>query len=231
MVYALWSVWNHILFPPRIRYTDKRAKKLMRGPCILIANHTAHTDGYYLPQILPGKHPYTYVTRKWYDKPRLHWMFSRLHYIPVNLADLDTEWLARGSEVLARGGRVIFFPEGKLVPQGGPDEFHPGFLMLAKKAGVPVIPVALCGEYRHFHRKQVLVGMPLELNLNERGRPSLIFRREAEKCRAVMAQMLGVPLPELTETKAPALAGASRQLSSYDGEPEPPLPERGSLPT
>lgn len=203
LVYAVWSLWNRILFPPKIKYLSPAAKQAMKQPCILIANHTAHTDGYYLPQMLPGKLPYTYVTRKWYDKPGLHWMFSRLPYIPVNLQEMDTTWLGAGAEVLKRGGRVILFPEGKLVTDGSLGEFHPGFLMLAKQTGAPVIPIALCGGYRKFRRKTLLVGMPLELKLNESGRPSVILRREAAVCRTALTRMLDMrEAPAVSESKS-----------------------------
>ena len=95
IVYFFWGLWNRILYPPRIRFADRETKRLFRKtPAILIANHTAHTDGYYLPQTLGKRRLYTYVTRKWYDKRSIHWLFTRLPYIPVDLTGLDTEWLA-----------------------------------------------------------------------------------------------------------------------------------------
>ena len=69
IVYFFWGLWNRILYPPRIRFADRETRRLFRKtPAILIANHTAHTDGYYLPQTLKKRKLYTYVTRKWYDK-------------------------------------------------------------------------------------------------------------------------------------------------------------------
>ncbi len=202
LTYFIWSVWNHIFYMPRIKYASRKAKKLMkRTPCILIANHTAHADGYFLPQALPKRRLYTYVTRKWYDKPKLNWMFSRLKYIPIDLTSMDTEWLARGEKVLADGGSILIFPEGKLCEVGTLGEFHPGALMLAKKTGVPVIPVALIGEYRPFRPKRMIVGEPIPLNLDERGRPSVILRRESEKCREVLREMLEIPADTVTEVE------------------------------
>lgn len=204
IVYFFWGLWNRILYPPRIRFADRETKHLFRKtPAILIANHTAHTDGYYLPQTLKKRRLYTYVTRKWYDKRGIHWLFTRLRYIPIDLMGLDTEWLSRGEAVLAKGGSILIFPEGKLNPSGSLAPFHPGALMLARKTGVPVIPVALVGDYRRFHRKTVLIGAPLALDLARRGRPSLILREETEKCRRALASMLQLPVPLSAEYPAP----------------------------
>ncbi len=197
LIYLTWTFWNRFYYLPRVKFASRDVKRLLkRTPCILIANHTAHADGYFLPQVLPGRRLYTYVTRKWYDKPKLNWMFSNLRYLPIDLTSMDTEWLARGEEVIAKGGSILIFPEGKLGEIGSLGEFHPGALMLARKCGVPVVPVALPGDYHAFCRKRVLVGEPVPLSLNDRGRPSLILRRESEKCHRVICDMLGI-LPSL----------------------------------
>ena len=226
IVYFFWGLWNRILYPPRIRFADRETKRLFRKtPAILIANHTAHTDGYYLPQTLGKRKLYTYVTRKWYDKRSIHWLFTRLPYIPVDLTGLDTEWLARGESVLRSGGSILIFPEGKLNACGTLGAFHPGALMLARKTGVPVIPVALVGEYRRFRRKTVLIGAPLALDLARRGRPSLILREETEKCRLALASMLGIPAPlPAADEKAPvgvAAKAAGADAEAVSGAPVP----------
>ncbi len=201
LMFFIWKWWNHFYYLPQVKYASREVKRLMkRSPCILIANHTAHADGYFLPQIMPIRRLHTYVTRKWYDKPKLNWMFANARYIPIDLASMDTEWLARGEAILARGESILIFPEGKLGEIGSLGEFHPGALMLAKKTGVPVIPVALYDDYHAFCRKRVLVGDPISLSLTERGRPSVLLRRESEKCRAVLAEMLGI------DEKAPTVA-------------------------
>ena len=193
-VYIVWGLIMRIIYPPKIEYADAETKALLKkSPCIIIANHTEHTDGYYLPQVLPGKKLYTYVTRKWYDKSKLNWLFCRLRYIPINLADMDTEWLERGKTVIENGQSVLLFPEGKLTKDGTLSEFHPGFLMLARQTDAPIIPVALVGRYKKFRRKKIIVGNPIETDLHSKGRPSVILREQAAYCHSVVSEMLGIP--------------------------------------
>ncbi len=201
LAYFFWMLLNRILYPPRIVYPSKEVKRMIKHiPCILIANHTDHADGYYIPQMMPRRKLYTYVTRKWYDKPKLHWLFVHLKYIPVDLKELDTEWLEHGKKILTGGGSVLIFPEGKLNPVGTLGEFQPGALMLARAADVPVIPLAIPGEYRRFRRKTIYVGEPISLKLHERGRLGVILRRESAVCRETIAAMLGIDLATLDAT-------------------------------
>ncbi len=194
LMFFIWKYWNRFYYLTQVKYASRDVKKLIKKtPCILIANHTAHADGYVLPHALPARRLYTYVTRKWYDKPKLNWMFANAKYVPIDLTSMNTDWLERGEDLLARGNSVLIFPEGKLGEVGSLGEFHPGALMLAKKTGVPVIPVALFGDYHAFCRKRILVGDPLSLSLNDRGRPSVILRRETEKCHTAMREMLNLP--------------------------------------
>ena len=197
-VYMIWGLAMRVIYPPKIEYRDESTKRLLKEEkCIIIANHTEHTDGYYIPQVLPSKKMYTYVTRKWYDKKKLNWLFRRLRYIPINLAEMDTEWLDKGKRVLDGGNSVMIFPEGKLSKNGRLDAFHPGFLMLARQTDVPIVPIVLLGKYKKFRRKRIIVGSPIETDLHEKGRPSVILRRQADLCHGIMAEMLGMPEVEM----------------------------------
>ncbi len=217
LIYATWGLWNRFFYLPRVRFASREVKRLVkRTPCILIANHTDHADGYFVPQVLPIKKLYTYVTRKWYDKPKLNWMFSNLKYIPIDLTSMDTEWLQKGLEVIEGGGSILIFPEGRLGEVGSLGEFHPGALMLARKANVPVVPVALPGDYHFFCGKRVLVGEPIALSLNDKGRPSVILRREGKRCHDVLASMLGIE-------EQPALPVSEQATETHEDAPVPAL--------
>ncbi len=211
LINIIWSIWNRLFYLPRVKYASKEVKKfLKKEPCIIIANHTAHADGYLLPQVLPGKNLHTYITRRWYDKPKLKWIFSNLKYIPIDPTSLDTTWLARGEEVIKAGGSILIFPEGKLGKVGSLEAFHPGALMLARRCNVPVVPVALHGDYHAFCRKRIEVGEPITLELNTPGRPNIILQREMNKCRTALSDMLGIEeaKPEVIPAPAPSVVGA-----------------------
>ena len=130
------------------------------------------------------------VTTKWYDKKMLHTFFTHLRYIPINLKEMDNSWMDRAVEAIKRGESVLIFPEGKLSKDGKLSEFQPGFLMLARLTDAPVIPLAISGGYRKFHRQSVVVGSVNTFDVHAKGRPSVILREGAASCQRQLEDML-----------------------------------------
>ena len=81
------------------------------------------------------------------------------------------------------GCPIYIFPEGHTSHTGVMDEFKPGFLMLARQAQAQVVPVVIDGEFKAFHRMHIIVGKPVEMDLNEEGRPSVVLKKYAGVCR------------------------------------------------
>ena len=93
-------------------------------------------------------------------------------------------------EAIKRGESVLIFPEGKLSKDGKLSEFQPGFLMLARLTDAPVIPLAISGGYRKFHRQSVVVGSVNTFDVHAKGRPSVILREGAAGCQRQLEDML-----------------------------------------
>ena len=96
----------------------------------------------------------------------------------------------RAVEAIKRGESVLIFPEGKLSKDGKLSEFQPGFLMLARLTDAPVIPLAISGGYRKFHRQSVVVGSVNIFDVHAKGRPSVILREGAASCQRQLEDML-----------------------------------------
>ena len=191
-IYYVWALGTHMMFFPKVTWKDKSVKKLLDGPCILVANHTHHNDGSFIPHVFWGHRIYTLVMTKWYDNPKLHVFFSHLPYLPINLYDADTSWIEGVKDVLKKGKPVLIFPEGKLNFEPELAEFLPGFLMPARQLDfeVPVIPMCIRGGYKLFHQEEIIVGTPLEFDVHQKGRPSLVLKEGAEMCRQTIQGML-----------------------------------------
>jgi 1-acyl-sn-glycerol-3-phosphate acyltransferase len=55
---------------------------------------------------------------------------------------------------LKRGEMVLLFPEGTRTPDGEVHPMKPGFCTIARRAGVPLIPVALDGSFEAWPRQR-----------------------------------------------------------------------------
>lgn len=191
VIFCGWCIWNHICYMPRLIWESKEAKNTLKnGGNILIANHTSHKDGSFLPQVLGIDKTAVLVTRKWYDKKGINLFFKALNYIPINLEETDTEWEEKAKTALEKGMNVLIFPEGKLSLDGTLQDFLPGFLILARHTGAKVIPLAVSGGYQMFKRETVKIGNPIDFDASQKGRPSVILKKGAEICKDTIKNMM-----------------------------------------
>lgn len=178
-----------IIYRPKITYTDENAKKAMHSPCIFVCNHTSHKDGLLISRLLLKYKTYTFVARDWYDKPRLKPLFSSLNFLPIDRNDMDTAWLDSGLNKLKEGKTILIFPEGKTSKTGVMNKFHPGFLYIAKRANIPIIPMCLICDYKPFHRQRLIVGSVYSPDLSVKGRPSVILSGYADECKSLIEKL------------------------------------------
>lgn len=187
LAFAIANGVIRVMYPPKLTWEDKKAtKEALRHPCVLYSNHTSHVDGFYLTRLLGRYKVHTFVAKDWYDKKKINWLFRNLPYIPMNRQEMDTSWLSMGLETIEKGCPVYIFPEGHTSKTGEMDEFKPGFLMLARQAKASVVPVCIDGTFRLFHPMHIIIGKPVELDLNEEGRPSVVLKKCAKTCRSTI---------------------------------------------
>ena len=208
-VFFVWGCFMRILFPTRLVYEDPSVKPLLRQGVLLIANHQSHMDGFFIPQRLSRSKMYVLVTRKWYDKPKLNFLFRNLRYIPIDLTAPDPTWLTAVEQRLRDGSPVLIFPEGKLQTGDTLAPFHSGFLLPARHLDVPVIPMALDGSYRPFRRQTLRIGVPLALDLHAQGRMSSVLKASTILCEERIAAMAGKHPPVHALPSSDAEQGAA----------------------
>jgi 1-acyl-sn-glycerol-3-phosphate acyltransferase len=128
-----------------------RRVRSVRGPFVLVANHTSHVDGPLLALSLPwtqGRLLSTGVaTDYWFD----HWhrrIFVRwmLNAFPIDRGG-SRKHAGTSRRLLRSGVPILVFPEGGRQRTGRMTSFNPGGAALAISVGVPVIPAAIIGGY------------------------------------------------------------------------------------
>ncbi len=133
---ALPCIWlGRLLY----RVRSSGAERLPEGGALLVANHLSYVDVLVLQMACPR--PICFVGHEVLLK---HWFFRLVfrltHTIPVSPENaLDT--MRRVSKALQAGELVLLFPEGAISRTGQLMKLERGYELMAKKAGVPVVPV------------------------------------------------------------------------------------------
>ena len=125
--------------------------KKPEGPVLFISNHMSTLETMILPCIIAPHKELTFVVKESLIKHPLFKdvMLSR-NPIVVGRSDprRDLEAVMNGgAELLAKGTSIVIFPQSTRNLEFKPEEFNSLGVKLAKKAGVPVVPIALKTDF------------------------------------------------------------------------------------
>jgi 1-acyl-sn-glycerol-3-phosphate acyltransferase len=117
------------------------------GPCVFIGNHMSTLETFVLPIIISTYRESTFVVKQsLVEYPVFKYVMRSRDPITVgrsNARDDLKAVLDGGTERLKAGTSIIIFPQTTRTPAFDPEAFNTIGVKLAKKAGVPVVPVAL----------------------------------------------------------------------------------------
>lgn len=115
-----------------------------KGPYIIAANHLSWTDIPLMPAYLSTQ--VIYLAKEELFLGKFGWLVRFLGAIPVKRGEADRQLLRAADDLLKRGKILVIFPEGHRSDNHQMIRAHAGMGMIALRAGVPVIPVAICGS-------------------------------------------------------------------------------------
>lgn len=119
------------------------------GGVLLASNHLSLADPPVVGVASPRELHYM-AKRELFDIPIFRRLITTLNAFPISRG-YGREALERALDVLRRGKALLVFPEGTRSRDGRLGPPKPGVGMLAVRAGVPVVPVALSGT-KHLGR-------------------------------------------------------------------------------
>lgn len=115
---ALENACEVVLWPLyRIHAHGPGARQIpMRGPVLLVANHSSYLDPFWVAKILPRKVT-PMMTSVFYDLPIIRWLMVHVVgaiRVPYATFRREAPELREAGEVLQRSGCLLVFPEGML---------------------------------------------------------------------------------------------------------------------
>ncbi len=175
-----------------------------QGGVLLCPNHVCDLDPPTIGAAVP-RLAWFMAKSELFEMRFFSWLLPALHAFPIKRDSADRMALTRAEALLKAGEAVVIFPEGGGNEEGTLQPLHPGALLVALRAKVPIVPVALFNTNKALpygavklqkspEPITVVFGEPLDLSdlYGKKGAVDEATRRLTER----LAQMLGQPIPE-----------------------------------
>ena len=147
--FSMLSIYEECGASIRIRGADRVHRH--QGPVVYAANHMSMAETVLLPCILLSFGPLTVVVKRSLLRyPAFGPILRNLSAIGVTRSNPREDFrivMEEGAERLARGISVLVFPQSRRNAVFDRSAFNTIAVKLAKRAGVPVIPVALRTDF------------------------------------------------------------------------------------
>jgi len=131
------------------------AKVPQEGGILLAANHASFLDPLFIGTACPRQ--VRFMARdSLFRRPGLGGLIAAVGAFPVKRDGVSVDAFRKALELLDAGRVVLVFPEGTRSYDGSVGPFKTGISMLAERAGVPVVPVAVAGSWRAWPRNRAL---------------------------------------------------------------------------
>jgi 1-acyl-sn-glycerol-3-phosphate acyltransferase len=125
------------------------------GGLIVLSTHQSHLDPLLLGLACDRRLSSLARSSLYRFKP-FGFVITALDAVPINREASTVQAMKTVIERLKNGGAVIIFPEGARTWDGHVGELKAGFGLIAKKARVPIVPVAIVGAYECWPRTRLL---------------------------------------------------------------------------
>ncbi len=116
------------------------------GGAIICANHQSHLDPP-LVGMAPSRHCIYLARKSLFKNPVFGFIISMLDAIPLNRDGMGIEGIKATLRKLKAGETVVMFPEGTRTKTGEMQTLKSGFITLARRAKVPLVPCGFVGAY------------------------------------------------------------------------------------
>jgi 1-acyl-sn-glycerol-3-phosphate acyltransferase len=161
-----WAGLKGLLFFVRavgVRVRVKGAERIPKGVCLFAANHTSAADAPAVIGAIPRRIA-VLLKESLFNWPIVGQAFRSVNFVPVNRSHRESAIASveKASEAMKRGQSFLIYPEGTRSPDGRLQEFKKGAVVMAIKAGVPIVPM-VCSGAHHIMEKRSLVIHPGEI--------------------------------------------------------------------
>ena len=137
------------------------------GGLLVCCNHQSHFDPVLVGLALDRRLNFLARDTLFAFAP-FRWLIQSLDAIPIDREGLGLAGIKETLRRLKRGEGVLIFPEGTRTADGRIAPLKPGFIALARRGKVSLLPMAIDGAYDAWPRRQRLpTAAPIRIEVGE----------------------------------------------------------------
>ena len=154
-----WAGVRGVMFFVRavgVRVRIVGTERIPSGTCLFIANHTSTVDAPAVVAAIPRRIAIL-LKQSLFRYPIVGQAFRLAHFIPVDRSKQESAIasLEKAIEAMRGGQSFLIYPEGTRSPDGRLQEFKKGAVVMAIKAGAPIVPIACSGAHRIMRKRSL----------------------------------------------------------------------------
>lgn len=140
----------------RVRVVGR--ERIPAGVCLFVANHTSAADAPAVVHAIPRRIA-VLLKESLFRWPIVGPAFLSAKFIPVNRTERDSAIASveKATASMKAGQSFLIYPEGTRSPDGRLQNFKKGAVVMAIKAGVPIVPVACSGAHRVMVKRSLVI--------------------------------------------------------------------------
>src|SRR5467141_4487242 len=156
-----WGGVKGIVFLMRLAGVKVRIKgreRIPRGAGLFVANHTSTLDAPAVVGAIPRRVAIL-LKESLFKWPIAGQAFALAGFIPVHRRERESAIASveKATESLRAGQSFLIYPEGTRSPDGRLQEFKKGAVVMAIKAGVPIVPMICSGAHRIMEKHSLVI--------------------------------------------------------------------------
>ena len=140
----------------RVRVEGK--ERIPAGACLFVANHTSTVDAPAVVGAIPRRVAIL-LKESLFKWPIAGQAFALAGFVPVNRSEKESAIASveKATQSLRAGQSFLIYPEGTRSPDGRLQTFKKGAVVMAIKAGVPIVPVACSGAHKVMRKRSLKI--------------------------------------------------------------------------
>ena len=133
-------------------------ERVPAGACLFVANHTSSADAPAVVGAIPRRVAIL-LKESLFKWPIAGQAFTLAGFIPVKRSERESAIASveKATQSMREGQSFLIYPEGTRSPDGRLQTFKKGAVVMAIKAGLPIVPIACSGAHKVMRKRSLKI--------------------------------------------------------------------------